>query len=77
MEHLKTGAVEVPESLVRPLLEEEELCWVGSFLESGSYMKEPETPEVDDPPAQLEALYISVRGIRAMLQAEDESFCCH
>ncbi|XP_043951990.1 uncharacterized protein LOC122819370 isoform X2 [Gambusia affinis] len=77
MEHLKTGAVEVPESLVRPLLEEEELCWVGSFLKSGSYMKEPETPEVDDPPAQLEALYISVRGIRAMLQAEDESFCCH
>ncbi|XP_027880980.1 uncharacterized protein LOC114149374 isoform X2 [Xiphophorus couchianus] len=77
MEHLKTGAVEVPESLVRPLLETEELCWVGSFLKSGGYMEDPGTAEVDHPPAQLEALYISVRGISVMLQATDESFCSH
>ncbi|XP_023193612.1 uncharacterized protein LOC111609417 isoform X4 [Xiphophorus maculatus] len=77
MEHLKTGSVEVPESLVRPLLETEELCWVGSFLKSGSYMEDPGTAEVDHPPAQLEALYISVRGISVMLQATDESFCSH
>ncbi|XP_014829975.1 PREDICTED: uncharacterized protein LOC106908406 [Poecilia mexicana] len=72
MEHLKAGAAEVPESLVRPLLEKEQLCWVGSFLKSGRYMKKPETNQDDHPPAQLEALYISVRGISEMLQAEQK-----
>ncbi|XP_016521497.1 uncharacterized protein LOC103130559 [Poecilia formosa] len=72
MEHLKAGAAEVPESLVRPLLEKEQLCWVGSFLKSGRYMKRPETNQDDHPPAQLVALYISVRGISEMLQAEQK-----
>ncbi|XP_008422988.2 uncharacterized protein LOC103474048 [Poecilia reticulata] len=69
MEHLKTGAAEVPESLVRPLLEKQELCWAGSFLKSGRYMKKPEFNGYDHPPAQMEALYVSVRGISVMLRA--------
>lgn len=55
----------LPESMLRPLMEKEELNWVGSFL-SSERCREIDPNYKSGPGAELEALYISVRGIRLM-----------
>lgn len=55
----------LPESMLRPLMEKEELNWVGSFL-SSERCREIDPKDKSGAGAELEALYISVRGIRLM-----------
>lgn len=70
MDHLKLSERGVPESMLRPLMEKEELNWVGSFLSSES-CREIDPDDKSGHGAKLEALYISVRGIHLMQPWED------